>query len=170
MSNKKDDRATVKAARINYWGRIIAAVIALIGVFGIYMLQKSKPSITSKEEKTALPTQISSNKNKDDILLKEKKTEESSHSENPKKTSSKTYTKIEKTILYRGKAVKDAYFSIRNCDDCISTKSGIDGKVAISVPMEFIESDKEYEFDVFVGDSLLYSRSMRFSNLNLNKY
>ncbi len=212
MSKKKDDRATVKAARINTWGRVIAATIALVGVFVLYVIRKPEPSISLKKENNYVSIKRS-NARKVDMLeaenknplyetgktIEQNKTDKakaempvtsinkspSSYGPDvviPKKSKTsrsenKTEirppykkNKIETTILYKGKPVKNAYFSIRDCSTCKSTKSGINGIVTISVPEELIRSDNEHDFDVFAGDSLLYSRSMRFSNLNLNKY
>lgn len=66
---KKDDRATVKAARINYWGKIIAAFIALIGIVVIYMLPKPELSKTTKKDNPNNVSSVESIENSKDELI-----------------------------------------------------------------------------------------------------
>lgn len=63
MDKKKDNRATVKAAWINYKGRIIAAIIALAGVFGLYILQQSRQQTEIGNTQITILTDSSSQSN-----------------------------------------------------------------------------------------------------------
>ena len=75
---------------------------------------------------------------------------------------------IIKVIRFNGKPIKNAHFTISECDQCQSTISDYDGKVKIIVPTKITQSDIEYDFSVFKNSKPLYKRSMKFSNLNLD--
>ncbi|NAS14333.1 hypothetical protein [Poritiphilus flavus] len=77
---------------------------------------------------------------------------------------------IVEILQFKGKPLAGAYFTIKQCNECTSTVSGPDGKTRALIPQSLLDSNREYDFYVFVADTLLYHRSMRFSNLQFNTY
>ncbi len=188
MKEDKSNRFNIKGAIISGLFVIVAAVIGIIpnicnekipepeiakesGPFSI--VEESQPSFiawASKSDSATTERSPSQIVEEPKTYPKEEIGKEVVQKEIPENITTKAFIEIEETILFKGKTIPNAYFVVRNCIQCKSTKSGFDGRVTISVPVDFIEGDEEYDFDVFVEDSLLYSRSMRFSNLNFNKY
>ncbi len=77
---------------------------------------------------------------------------------------------INETLRYKGRILQRAYFTIEKCNSCKSTLTGKDGKTIAYIPKMMFNSYKEYDFFVFAMDTLVYHKSMRFSDLQFNKY
>ncbi len=156
-SKKKPSKIEIRVAIIT---GLFAIAVALIGIFPD-LFKKSKPEKETKNEPRL-----------EEVIKEKEKPKTLKSTEKPKINAApkKEYIELEETIMFKGKVLKNAYFSIRKCKSCQSTVSGIDGKATVSVPKYIFESDKEFDFDVYVEDTLLYHRSMKFSNISLNKY
>ncbi|PCJ91962.1 MAG: hypothetical protein COA50_16060 [Flavobacteriaceae bacterium] len=78
--------------------------------------------------------------------------------------------RIKQILQYKGKILQKAYFNIAECNSCTSSKTGSDGVTYADIPFSLLNDDREFDFFVYRADTLLYHRSMRFSNLEFNKY
>lgn len=86
------------------------------------------------------------------------------------KKVTKKYFQINELIQYKGKILENAYFTIGNCNNCISSITGVDGMAKLNVPYQYFEDDNVLDFYIFTSDTLVYHKAMRLTNVQFNKY
>jgi len=77
---------------------------------------------------------------------------------------------LNEIIKYKGKPIENAYFKIEGYKSCNSSISNDRGEVRAEIPITLYKSDNMFHFLIYQNDELLYSKKMRFENLDLNKY
>lgn len=80
------------------------------------------------------------------------------------------FINISHIIKYRGKPIENAHFIVDGCQTCKSTITSSDGIAEVKVPKDLFEDGLTHQFLVFRADSLIYQKSMRFLNLQLDEY
>jgi len=77
---------------------------------------------------------------------------------------------LTKLLKYQGTPLLNAYFKIAGCETCVSSITKKDGLAKIQVPITLYKDGLTHEFFIYRSDSLLYQKSMRFVNLQFDKY
>jgi len=156
--------------------RVIAILIAVVNLYLLLSGKYTKDDTPKTLQKDSITTvsQLPIEKpiqNKSDSNLIDVRTKYTNLSKSKGKDSKESgRIRIQELLQYKGKNIEDAYFKVNNCDDCTSSTTGKDGIARVAIPKKIIESDKEYDFYVYRGDTLLYHKSMRFSDLQFNTY
>lgn len=159
-----------KEEKLKYWITILAkaALILFLLIKGYHYLFQSEPKAVKTATTTYKPEQEPKEIKKEvqpvDIL----KSETPINASLKKNTSS--FITISKVIKYKGLPLENAYFTIDACQNCSSTKTAKDGITQINIPNEIYKDGLTHQFYVYQGDSLLYQKSMRFINLQLDEY
>lgn len=162
MKNEKKSNTELKVALIAGIFTLLVAIVSILPSF----LDRSKEPLTIEEN----PESMLKDHEAAQIEEQEKLKGRSEVFAKPnialeKNTSLKV--EIKKTIKYQGRILQNAYFEVNGYR---SSLTGLDGIATIEVPNHITKDGKEYDFNVFVSDTLLYSRSMRFSQLEFNSY
>ena len=145
--------------KLSLLARVLIVIVAIIKIVHYFQDEEEK---TSKTDNPVVHEPISENKElKEDSIIPAPKQQQT-----PPKAAT---VKIEEVILYKGKLVNDAYFTVTKCNSCKSSITKSNGIAIAHIPKEIYNSNREYDFYVFKENILLYHKSMRFTDLQFNK-
>ncbi len=155
--------------------RIIAISIALVNLYLLLTGKFNKNSIDKEQNPTKVegePTTEHQIPPIDTVIASSltPSLEKQSTKKIKKPIEENTVVEIQQPLRYKGKPLDSAYFAVAKCTSCTSSLSGKDGLAKARIPKTLLEDDKEYDFYVYSADTLVYQKSMRFSDLQFNTY
>lgn len=158
-----------KEEKIKFWvstlGKVVLILFVLLKTYDF--LTKKKPPVSAneinlgksadsvKEKETESTIQI-----KENIIVKDSNTDKSLNE----------MIELSQIIKFKGKPLQNAYFKIEGCKSCISTQTNETGFANIKIPKSLYEDGLTHRFYVYQSDSLIYQKSMRFVNFQLDEY